>query len=269
MILNSKILSTAILLLYHLTATCQWESSINDHCSRAELRGNSKSRQSSFVDVSIDGTVPNLERIKIATVVTQDINVTKALYGEWLGYRIVEDGMIPKPLANSWGTPEMDGKPYALLQGESGDDVYLRVIQGTLPKGYKAMTTNGWNAIEMIVENPDAIYEKLIDSPFVNLGAPANLGADGISTIRAVQFKGPSEEVFYFTTDTGDRSTSNLLTPRAALLLWWWPDQAPVPLLIFMCLILGLRNPFLLRPLSILFLWRKTCQQNICFHLAL
>lgn len=109
----------------------------------------------------------------------------------------------------------MAGKPYVLFQPESGDDVYLRAIQGTIPKDYKAMTTYGWNAIEIIVENPDTIYNKLINSPFVHVGGPENLGDDGLSSIRAVQFKGPSEEIFYFTTDTGDSSKSTLLTARS------------------------------------------------------
>ena len=159
---------------------------------------------------------PNIQRIKIATVVTRDVNATKKLYSNWLDYRIVEEGTISKAMANSWGTPRTEKKPFALLQPESGDDVYLRVIQGTVPENYKAMTTYGWNTIEIIVENPDAVYEKFIKSPFVHIGGPENLG-NGLSSIRAVQFKGPSEEIFYFTTDTGDRSKSSLLTPRVPI----------------------------------------------------
>jgi len=172
--------------------------------------------ESAKVAVTDNHTAPvnALKRIKIASVGSHDIGLTKKLYSQWLDYNIVEEGMIPNLLATSWGTPAMAGKPYALLQGKSGDDVYLRVIEVTAPKAHKAMTTFGWNAIEIIVENPDAIYEKLINSPFIHIGGPANLNG-GKSSIRAVQFKGPSEEVFYFTTDTGDRSKSTLLTPRA------------------------------------------------------
>lgn len=160
--------------------------------------------------------VPNIERIKIATVVTENARLTKKLYRKWLNYRVIEKGKISNLVAKSWGALNMAGKPYFLLQPESGDDVYLRVVQGTMPEDYKAMTTYGWNAIEMIVENPDAVYEKLSKSPFEHVGGPENLG-DGLSSIRAVQFKGPSEEIFYFTRDTGDRSKSTLLTPRAPI----------------------------------------------------
>lgn len=158
-------------------------------------------------------SLPNIRRIKMATVVTEDVRYTKKLYRDWLNYEVVEEGTIPSVLANCWGAPNMIDKPYAILQSESGDDVFLRVIEGTVPEDYKALTTFGWNAIELIVKDPDAIYEKLINSPFEHIGGPENLGG-GLSTIRAVQFKGPSEEVFYFTTDTGDRSKSTLLTPR-------------------------------------------------------
>jgi len=157
--------------------------------------------------------ITNIQRIKIATVGTKDVGLTAALYSEWLNYKIVEEGVVSEELAISWGTPAVSGKPYALMQGESGDDVYLRAIQVTVPDNYSAMNSYGWNAIEIIVEDPDSIYEKLLKSPFEHVGGPANLG--GNSSIRAVQFKGLSEEVFYFTTETGDRSKSSLLTPRA------------------------------------------------------
>lgn len=165
---------------------------------------------------ALQNSFSNIERIKIATVVTSDVQGTKSLYSDWLNYKVVEEGEVPEVLARCWGAPKMNGKSYALLQPESNDDIYLRIIEGTVPKKYKAMTTYGWNAIEIIVEDPDAIYRKLVDSPFKHIGGPENLG-DALSTIRAVQFKGPSEEVFYFTTDTGDRSISTLLTPRSAI----------------------------------------------------
>ena len=157
---------------------------------------------------------PNMKRIKIATVGTPDVAGTAALYAEWLEYETVEEGTVSDALAASWGTPAAAGKPYALMQGKSGDDVFLRAIEVAMPEGYTPMTTHGWNAIEMIVEDPDAMYDRLIDSPFTHVGGPAFLSG-GTSSIRATQFKGLSQEIFYFTTETGDRSTSTLLTPRA------------------------------------------------------
>ncbi|MEM6893064.1 MAG: hypothetical protein AAF554_05190 [Bacteroidota bacterium] len=167
--------------------------------------------------VKQDAKTARLQRIKIATVVTKDVKATKKLYEDWLNHTVVEEGELSKAIANNWGAPKMAGKPYAIFQPESGDDVYLRIVEGTVPENYKAMTTYGWNAIELIVENPDSIYTRLLKSPFEHLGGPANLGDDGLSTIRAVQFKGPSEEVFYFTRDNGDASKSTLLMPRSPI----------------------------------------------------
>lgn len=56
-----------------------------------------------FHEDSIPVVVPNIERIKIATVVTQDIKVTKKLYHEWLNYQVVETGRLTELVANSWG----------------------------------------------------------------------------------------------------------------------------------------------------------------------
>lgn len=156
---------------------------------------------------------PNMQKIKIATVGARDVSATAALYRQHLRHAIVESGEISKALAASWGAPAMAGRPYALLQGESGDEVFLRVVEVTVPEDYRAMTTWGWNAIEIIVEDPDALYEYLLDSPFTHVGGPDYLGG-GTSSIRAVQFTGPSQELFYFTTETGDRAASTLLTPR-------------------------------------------------------
>ena len=189
-------------------------------CSPAEQSPEPAAEQTSELNNAVEAMTndapavePNMKRIKIATVGSEDVAATAALYAEWLDYDIVEEGTVSDALAASWGTPAAATKPYALLQGKSGDDVFLRVVQVAMPEGYSAMTTYGWNAIEMIVENPDAMYDRLIDSPFSHVGGPAFLSG-GTSSIRATQFKGLSEEIFYFTTETGDRAASTLLTPR-------------------------------------------------------
>lgn len=163
---------------------------------------------------ALSQTAPAMDRIKIATVGAADALDTAALYETWLDYDIVETGSISEALAGSWGAPAMAGRPYALLQGQSGDDVYLRTVEVAVPPDYRAMTTWGWNAIEMIVEDPRILHEQLKDSPLRHVGGPAYLGGD-FPTILATQYKGPSEELFYLTTETGDRDNSPLLRPRA------------------------------------------------------
>ncbi|MEQ8735699.1 MAG: VOC family protein [Rhodospirillaceae bacterium] len=157
--------------------------------------------------------VPKLKRIRIATIGAPDLKAVETLYGDWLGYAVVERGNVAENLAASWGAPKSAGRPFIVMQPESGADVFIRAVEIDPVPGYKAMTTWGWNAIEIICDDPDALYEKLLDSPFTLLGKPK--GLNNYPSIRATQFKGPAEDVLYFTTETGDRSNSLLPRPGA------------------------------------------------------
>ena len=67
------------------------------------------------------------------------------------------------------------------------------------PRGYVPMKTPGWNAIESLVQDPDALAAKLAEkgSPFSIAGVPRSLGPN--SPIRAMQAIGPANEVLYLT----------------------------------------------------------------------
>ncbi len=157
--------------------------------------------------------VPKLKRIKMATIAVPDLDAIEPLYKDWLGYVVVERGEVAEELANSWGAPKSAGRPFIMMQPESGTNVYIRAVEIDPVPEYKAMTTWGWNAIEIIVDDPDALYTKLLDSPFTLLGEPA--GLKNYPSIRATQFKGPAEDVLYLTAETGDRTNSLLLRPGA------------------------------------------------------
>jgi hypothetical protein len=155
---------------------------------------------------------PALHRIKMATVNVPDVGQWSALYKEWLDYQVVEQGEVPAALAASWGAPSSASQRYVVMAPASGTDVFIRAVEGDRVPGYRAMTTWGWNAIEIIIDDIDALYAKLKDSPFEFIGLPASLGAR-YPSIHAMQVKGPGEEVLYLTTETGDRSTSPLPLP--------------------------------------------------------
>lgn len=158
-------------------------------------------------------TKPLLSRIKMATIGAPSLDAVERWYTTWLAYTVHERGTVSEALAASWGTPNSAGRPYILLQSAAGDDVYIRAVEVDPIPGYQAMTTWGWNAIEIICDDVDALHEELKTSAFTHLAGPANL-MGGTSSIRAVQYKGPAEEVIYLTCETGDRSTSNLPLPR-------------------------------------------------------
>ncbi|MFL2771057.1 MAG: VOC family protein [Rhodospirillaceae bacterium] len=158
-------------------------------------------------------SVPKAKRFKMATIGVPDLDAVAPLYKEWLGYDTVARGDLAANLAASWGAPKSAGRPYVLMQPESGADVFIRAVEIDPVPSYKAMTTWGWNAIEIIVDDPDAVYDKLKSSPFTLLGKPE--GLRNYPSIRATQFKGVAEDVLYLTAETGDRSNSLLPRPGA------------------------------------------------------
>jgi hypothetical protein len=80
-------------------------------------------------------------------------------------------------------------------------------------KNFRPLSTWGWGAIEILVEDPYKLNKKLTDSPFLIIGKPRPLS--GFPTIHAMQVRGPVNEVLYLTCDTGPRETS-LLEPAGA-----------------------------------------------------
>ncbi|MDX2142401.1 MAG: hypothetical protein SFV19_03510 [Rhodospirillaceae bacterium] len=160
---------------------------------------------------------PKLERIRIATIGARDVAETEQLYTAWLAQTVREHGTVGADLAASWGAPASAGKPYVLLSSDASPDVFIRAVQVDAPPGgYKALTTWGWNAIEIIIDDIDALHAKLKASPFQFIGGPASLGVR-YPTIHAMQVVGPSQEVLYLTTETGDRSKSSLPLPGAGV----------------------------------------------------
>jgi hypothetical protein len=157
--------------------------------------------------------VPKVNRFKMATIGVPDLDAIPPLYKEWLGHDVVGRGNVGAEIAASWGAPNSAGRPYVVMQPESGADVYIRAVEIDPVPDYEPMTTWGWNAIEIICDDPDAVYDKLIDSPFTHLGGPA--GLTNYPSIRATQFKGVADDVLYLTAETGDRTNSLLPRPGA------------------------------------------------------
>jgi len=156
---------------------------------------------------------PALKRIQMATLTTPNLKQLEQDYGKWIDYRVRERGQISAELAQSWGAPQVAGQPYVLLSSDASPDIFIRAIEAKAPTPeYRPLTDHGWNAIEIIVEDPDRLRQKLEGSPFKIIGEPAPLGA--YPTIRAFQVVGPSGEVIYFTAETGDRSRSPLPPPN-------------------------------------------------------
>lgn len=158
---------------------------------------------------------PAMQRIHMATITTSDLAGVERDYGRWLKYAVRERGRVTAALAASWGAPQVAGKRYILMSPDGSPDVFIRAIEQRNLPAHDPLTTWGWNAIEIIVDDPDAIYAELRGSPFKVIGEPAQLS--GYPSIRAFQVLGPSNEVIYLTAETGDRSRSILPPPQGAI----------------------------------------------------
>lgn len=140
-----------------------------------------------------------LKLILIITLGVPDVAAMEHAYSQWLGYTTSAHGKVGQELAAAWAAPAMAGRDYVLMQPESKENVYLRFVQVAPAPGYVPMKTFGWNAIEMLVQDPDALAVRLAKpgSPFQIVGPPRALGPD--SPIRAMQVVGPAKEVLYLT----------------------------------------------------------------------
>lgn len=188
-------------------------------------------------------TVPALLRIKITTTATPNVVDAERIYADYLGLQTVQRSTVSPQLARSWGTPAAAGARMVTMasDGEArhgGDGVFFRFVETPFPTGYRALTTYGWNAWEIIVDDVHAMAKRFPGSPFRVIGEPRPL--QFMPTIVAMQVEGPANECLYFTAETGDRDNSILPLPGGQVgrpfivvvagpdfppLLRWWVDH--------------------------------------------
>ncbi|MEZ5532525.1 MAG: VOC family protein [Steroidobacteraceae bacterium] len=138
-----------------------------------------------------------LETIVAVTLSAPDLGATERAYATQLGYTVVERAEVSRSLAAGWGARAMKGRDYVLMQPASGANVYLRIVDADEPPAtYAPLRTFGWNANEILVEDPVELAP-LLKEPFRIIGAPRPL--DFNPKIIAMQVTGPAGEVDYFT----------------------------------------------------------------------
>ena len=74
---------------------------------------------------------------------------------------------------------------------------YIRFVESRPAPDYRPFMHMGWNAAEIMVQDTDAVAQRLAGSPFKLIGAPANLSIS--DKIRAMQVVGPAGEAIYLT----------------------------------------------------------------------
>ena len=168
-----------------------------------------------------------LKLILIITTVAPNLSLMEEAYTGPLDYNVVARGQVSRDLAVAWDAPRMVGRDYLLLQPESKARIYLRFVQGDSVAGYGAIKTFGWNATEILVQDPDELAERLRgpDSPFRIVGEPRPLSAT--SNIRAMQVVGPAEEVLYLTRipPSNARESAQTYVDRPFIVILGGPDM--------------------------------------------
>lgn len=138
-----------------------------------------------------------LKTIFIVTIALLNPGSAEEAWREHLEYRTVERGEIGAALAGAWGLPQAEGSDYVLMQPASGAETYIRFVATDARGNYAPMKTLGWNAVELLVQDPDDMARALADAPFEVIGPPAFLTEK--QNVRAMQALGPADELLYLT----------------------------------------------------------------------
>jgi catechol 2,3-dioxygenase-like lactoylglutathione lyase family enzyme len=148
-----------------------------------------------------------LSAIVAVTLVVPDVDRVERAYQRSLSYQTVDRGRLPADAAAAWGADKLSGRPFVLLRPASGEPVYVRLVKGKEP-ARPALRTLGWNATEILVDDPYELAHRLGDSPFRVIGPPAPLDVN--PAVVAMQALGPAGELLYFTRIPPGRSKFNL-----------------------------------------------------------
>jgi len=137
-----------------------------------------------------------LSAIVAVTLLVPDVEAAARAYQAALAYQPVAHGQLAAGQAVLWGAGRLAGREYVVLQPQSGEPVYLRFVATAAPAN-PALKTLGWNATEILVEDPLLLEPKLDGSPFRVIGPSAPLEIN--PAVIAMQALGPAGELLYFT----------------------------------------------------------------------
>ena len=135
--------------------------------------------------------------ITAVTFAVRDLPASESAFRDWLGYRTVASGHVPAELTSIWDAPQAAGRRFVVMEPESGEPVFLRLLEAPAVADWAPLRTFGWNAAELHVQDVQGLAKRLRDSPFTIIGAPRDLLKNGAAI--AMQVRGPADEVLYLT----------------------------------------------------------------------
>lgn len=139
-----------------------------------------------------------LNRLAGFTITTADPAAAAAHYVAHLGYLVCDEGIITPMKAEQWRTPSMVGRRYLELQvpASTGPGCFVRFVEQAPIPG-TPLLGHGWNAMEVLCQNPYELAKDFAGSPFRVVIAPRPLPFD--PDLHAMQVIGPAGELIYFT----------------------------------------------------------------------
>jgi len=138
-----------------------------------------------------------LGKIACVTVSAPDLDAIEQAYSRNFNYEVAERGHVTEAQAQLWGAAKMAGAKTLIMSPPAGTDFVFRFVERAADPDYIPLTTWGWNASEVLVEDVDALAQQLTEGDFEMLGEPKNLSFT--DDIRAMQLRGPANEILYMT----------------------------------------------------------------------
>jgi catechol 2,3-dioxygenase-like lactoylglutathione lyase family enzyme len=156
--------------------------------------------------------VPRLGPIIAVTVTSADVGASLATYGAGLGYAELARGVVTSEQAAAWGAASVAGRDWALAGPPPGDGGAstsaeggrvagapgaVRFVESRRPPGYLPLRHTGWAALEIAVQDVEAVAAGVEAAGFRVLRRPQALSST--TALRAMQVCGPDGEVVYLT----------------------------------------------------------------------
>lgn len=139
-----------------------------------------------------------LNRLSGFTITATDPATVAGHYVAHLGYVVCDQGIITPGKADQWRTPNMTGRHYVEMHvpTSTGPGCFVRFIeQAPFPR--MPLLGHGWNAMEVLCQNPYELAKDFSGSAFRVVIPPRPLPFD--PDLHAMQVIGPAGELIYFT----------------------------------------------------------------------
>lgn len=150
---------------------------------------------------------PQFGPIALCTVISADIELSGAAYVDVMGMQLGPRFTLDENTATALGIASAAGAPAQMLANSAGREWLLQVEVGDAPPR-DALSSYGWMAQEVLVEDVDGLAPQLEGTAFTLLRPPRELDVD--NTIRACQAQGPDGEILYLTQVNGQMPGSEL-----------------------------------------------------------